>query len=45
MNPIEPHSDMRQAAAMHRQLYLAEVEVGFSEEQALRPVLAFIDAT
>lgn len=35
MIPIEPSSDMRQMALMIRGTFLAYVEVGFTEEQAM----------
>lgn len=34
-SPVEPSSDIRQAALTFRGLYLALVAVGFTEEQAL----------
>lgn len=38
--PIEPHAEMRSLAASWRQLFLALVEAGFDEEQAMRVVVA-----
>lgn len=37
---IEPSADMRQAAIVARQMFLALVEQGFTEEQALKVVIA-----
>lgn len=35
MNPIEPHADIRQLAAVYRQMYVAFTEVGFTPAEAL----------
>lgn len=43
-NPIEPHADMRTLATAHRQMYLAWTEAGFTEEQALRLLRAWVHA-
>jgi hypothetical protein len=39
---IEPRSDLRQAAAGARELFVAMVDAGFSEEQALKVVIAML---
>jgi hypothetical protein len=39
---IEPRSDMRQAAAAARELFVAMVDAGFSEDQAMKVVLAVL---
>lgn len=33
--PVEPHADIRQATAVSFQVYVALVEQGFTEQQAL----------
>lgn len=39
---IEPNGDFRTAAATIRQMYLAYMQVGFTEEQALQITLHFL---
>jgi hypothetical protein len=38
MNPVEPHADMRMVATMMYQFYVALLDAGFNEEQAIRMV-------
>lgn len=38
--PIEPHADMREAATVIRQLFVAFIDAGFDEHQAMTLVLA-----
>lgn len=42
--PIEPSGDFRQGALAVRGMFLAYIEVGFTEEQAMRLILTHINA-
>lgn len=42
---IEPHADMREAATAIRQLYIAFLDVGFDEYQAMTLILTQIGRT
>lgn len=33
---VEPHADLRQLARLHRQIFVAYVEAGFTEQQAMQ---------
>ena len=39
---IEPSSDLRQAATVARQLFIAMVDAGFTETQAMQAVIAVL---
>ena len=39
---IEPPADMRELATTHRQMFVAYVDAGFSDVQAVRLVCAWI---
>lgn len=39
---MEPRSDFRTAAATAREIFVAMVDAGFSEEQAMQVVLALL---
>ena len=41
---IEPSGDMRQLAAVHRQIYEAWLQSGFTEEQAMHMLTTMINA-
>lgn len=43
--PVEPASDARQAARVMREMYTALTETGFSDDQALHIVIAFVVST
>lgn len=40
---IEPSGDLRHLAGMHRQMYEAWMQAGFTEEQAMRMLLTTIE--
>ena len=40
--PIEPHADLRKAAVLTYEMYAAYVQAGFTEEQALRLIMAHV---
>lgn len=42
---IEPHADMREAATAIRQLYIAFIDAGFDEYQAMTLLIAQIGRT
>lgn len=42
MTPIEPHADMRQLAIVHKQMFIAWTDAGFTEPQAMSLLRAMI---